>query len=108
MIRRPYGVRITTVGSSPDGSVGNQRSARSTAPSGILAVRSRSTETSVDFGRGNRTSAAARRNEVLGDRDGGPGALAVRRVDQDAGDRAGAPARVEHTHPVVGEVDGVE
>ena len=59
MMRRPYGVRINTVGRPPVAWVGNQRSASRTVPSGILAARSRSTETSVVSGGGSLTSDAA-------------------------------------------------
>ena len=34
--------------------------------------------------------------------------LAVGGVDEDPGDRTGALARVEHPHPVVGQVDAIE
>ena len=59
MMCRPYGVRINTVGCPPASWVGNQRSASSTVPSGILAARSRSTETSVVRGGGSLTIDAA-------------------------------------------------
>ena len=59
MTCRPYGVRMSTVGWSPDIRSGNQRSASRTAPSGILAARSRSTETSVVCGGGSLTIVAA-------------------------------------------------
>ena len=59
MMRRPYGVRINTVGRPPEASVGNQRSASSTVPSGVLAASSRSTEISAVSGGGSLTSVAA-------------------------------------------------
>ena len=63
MTVRPYGVRISTVASSalpsPNGCVGYQRSATSSTPSGILAVRPRSTDTSVVRGGGSLTTDAA-------------------------------------------------
>jgi hypothetical protein len=47
-------------------------------------------------------------DDVLRHPDGGPDDLPVGGVDQDPGDRAGALARIEHAHPVVGQVDGAE
>src|ERR1700722_16685804 len=52
MMVRPYGVRMSTVARSPDGCVGYQRSATSSMPSGIFAIRPRSTETAVLWGGG--------------------------------------------------------
>ena len=66
-MRRPYGVRINTVGRSPDSVVGNQRSARRTAPSGILAARSRSTEMLVLRAGGRPTNDAAIRLHTVMD-----------------------------------------
>ncbi len=67
MMCRPYGVRINTVGGLPDWWVGNQRSAKRTAPSGILAARSRSTEISVVWGRESPTNDAAMRLHAVMD-----------------------------------------
>ena len=46
-----------------------------------------------------------RLDDVLRDPDGGPDVLAVGGVDEHPGHRPGAPARVEHPHPVVDEMD---
>ena len=68
MILRPYGVRINTVGRLPGSSVGYQRSASRTAPSGIFAAMSRSTETSDVCGGGSLTmDAAIRLHTVIDD-----------------------------------------
>src|ERR1700693_3091275 len=50
----------------------------------------------------------ARLNDVLGHPDGGPGPLAVRRVDQYPGDGAGSPSGVEDPDSIVGQVDVVQ
>ncbi len=82
---RPYGVRMSTVGSSPEGCVGYQRSASSSAPSGILAVRPRSTETAVVCGGGSLTAAAAiRLHTVIDDPLCSPGGGATRSPPQEA------------------------
>ena len=61
MYLRPYGVRINTVGWPPGALLANQRSANKVVPSGILAARSRSTETSDVRAGGSLTSLAAMR-----------------------------------------------
>ncbi len=59
---------MSTVANPPDGCVGYQRSARRSTPSGILAVRPRSTETAVVCGGGSLTTdAATRLHTVIGD-----------------------------------------
>ena len=66
MMRRPYGVRISRVGTSPEGRVGNHRSASSATPSAILATRSRSTETARVSGGGSfRSGPASRLSTVI-------------------------------------------
>ena len=69
MIVRPYGVRMSTVAGPAAGCVGYQRSASNSTPSGILAVRPRSTDTAVVCGGESLTTdAAIRLNTVMRDR----------------------------------------
>ncbi len=70
MIVRPYGVRMSTVGtvglpSAGVWSFGYQRSATSSTPSGILAMSPRSTDTAVERGGGSLTADAAMRLHMV-------------------------------------------
>src|SRR5450755_2347754 len=60
-------------------------------------------EQTVDDGVGEGLPGSG--DDVLGHPDGGPGAVAVGRVDEDPSDRSGSLGRVEHPYAVVDQVD---